>query len=201
MKFLKVGILHLSLFFVAAPALAVQINNGVTQDVTGPNGQCRKVTNASGGSLFVPNAGTTLEWTTFYSNYPTGVTIAACTGAPPPAGPTWYNAANEFETYAAACTRVGKSTIANQGYGTCASGENRPAAGTNFGSIVYRLGTFGTGNGGTGAIAGGTYTTMGDHCEVIDETTTCEDIGLMCYRAGQVTDEDLTDRVMAYLCD
>lgn len=56
-------------------ATSYRVNNTVVSDIN-EHSNCRKVTNNSGGDLFVPT-NTAGEWSSFYNNPPTGVTIGS----------------------------------------------------------------------------------------------------------------------------
>ena len=96
----------------------------------------------------------------------------------------WYNVTSYAESAAQTCARNGKPVAADQGYGTCASGEARPTQGAGYASISYKYGTFG------GTSAGGTALLVS-----IDSGPR-----YYCYRAGQKKDGDGSDLVVAYLC-
>lgn len=53
-----------------------RVNNGVSVEIT-EHGTCRSVNNTSGKDIFIPTK-TSGEWSSFYNNSPTGVTVASC---------------------------------------------------------------------------------------------------------------------------
>lgn len=71
------GFLTFSILYLTG-ASSYQVNSGANQNIT-EFSTCKKVTNnhASGKAVFVPTA-TNTEWTQFYTNPPTGVTIDNC---------------------------------------------------------------------------------------------------------------------------
>jgi hypothetical protein len=57
------------------------VANGATSDITGSNNECRRITNACGGTIMVPSK-TNAEWTSYYGGAkPSCVTIASCAAA------------------------------------------------------------------------------------------------------------------------
>ena len=89
----------------------------------------------------------------------------------------WVNTSTASASQSSVCSGAGFSAATNQGYGICASGENRPISGDNHNSITYTHGMWGgVGNGGT--IHSGNY----------------------CYHGSQVQDSDGTDILVAWLC-
>lgn len=107
------GILH--------AATGYQVSSGGSQEITEWS-TCKKVTNghASGKGLFVPtNSGT--EWTTFYSNPPPGVAVAACApacGGKSVGGYCWYvgTAGNPGQSCTAVCASHGGYNAATLSY-------------------------------------------------------------------------------------
>ncbi len=90
----------------------------------------------------------------------------------------------------------------DQGYGICASGENRPRQGTNYLRISYKFGTSGANQRGGNTIATYSYDVS---CNKAGCTT---GQGYACWynqvingrQHNQRRDNDKTDRVVAYLC-
>lgn len=75
-------ILAAAITFIAMPGVNAQtieptLANGANSTITGPDGVCKIVTNATGATIVTPSL-TTGEWQSFYNNPPSGVTIAAC---------------------------------------------------------------------------------------------------------------------------
>ena len=96
----------------------------------------------------------------------------------------YVNTAFWGEPQATACARVGSSPAASAGFGTCASGERRPGApesayADDIASIAYIHGTW-------GAFPIQNALPTGDN--------------RYCYHAGQVIDNDPSDRIVAWLC-
>lgn len=114
----------------------------------------------------------------------------ACKGAPTPTPtpkpsgtPQWVLTTNPKASPAAVCNTVGKTAVtASSEFGLCASRENIPGSGKNyqmFGDLGYGIPVTGLPGGTTLLQRGGMY---------------------YCYRYGQKQDNDLTDRVIGYLC-
>ncbi|NTF17918.1 hypothetical protein G6L37_05845 [Agrobacterium rubi] len=94
----------------------------------------------------------------------------------------WINVAAEAITHAQACSAAGLHTTNIDGQ-ICASGERRPATGEGAGSISYRHGRSGGGEGGgTSSV---TDTLQGKS---------------FCYSSDQERNAGDTDRVVAYAC-
>lgn len=83
--FNKTRILVLAAAFLLIPLVAFAINtvdtgyqvlDGTTVQIDA-HGTCKKVTNSTANDYFVPTK-TSTEWSTFRSNLPTNVTLAAC---------------------------------------------------------------------------------------------------------------------------
>lgn len=119
--------------------------------------------------------------------------VAACSAA------FWVNVASTSETHAQACARVARVPATNQGFGICASGVNRPTAGTNYNLINYTYGTYGAvSTGGTDSskttTAGSFGTSYGDY------GTNTYFTARLCYKSGQSQTIRGYDYVVAYLC-
>jgi hypothetical protein len=75
---LVLGILLSGTIAIYASDGATVADSGGTQNITGPDGVCKKVTNSSGhGSVYIPTV-SSAEWQSFYNHPPSGVTVANC---------------------------------------------------------------------------------------------------------------------------
>jgi len=98
-----IGVLVVSLIFIGMAGFAGAQTNpctyiapGATQQITGPDGVCKKITNNNGTNNLCVMTATTAEWQSFYNN-PNGATVAACPaacGGATVGGYCWYASAS-----------------------------------------------------------------------------------------------------------
>lgn len=180
-------------------AVALKCNNGVLSPnpAATPYASC-----AVGAPAACQVAGTTLAHgatKAFYTKSSVGygdqcpTVNVSCSNGTPSTTQTVYTSCNmsppiikwvqaqRGEKHLQTCSRVGLFPSVDKGYGICASGENRPAQGTDASKISYSYGTWGSHKvGGTKITAGyGAY---------------------YCYHSGQKKDSDGSDLLVAYLC-
>lgn len=90
----------------------------------------------------------------------------------------WANAPTFSSGHNTVCTAAGGTAATDQGYGICASGENKPNHGDNAFGINYQYGMY-------------NYRSSGGN----------QVVGTFCYFTTQPRDNDGSDRIVAWLCE